>query len=159
MTNTILFKNESDITDQWVDYLEGQVLSLSEKDEFNIENYADGDIFNPIVSAYLEQDDLDIFFDEEENEVFTLNHREKRSFNKLSLKRRKRFGNLKRKIKKVFCEIANAIKEFDLKDILKKVLIGLLPVFATGIPALILPLVLAIVAAYVAKGYTAVCGI
>ncbi len=157
MTNEILFSQETDISEDWVDFIEAQALTLSEKDDFNIENYVDSEIQSPLVASFLDRNDLDDSFDEEENEVFTLNLKAKEAFRSIPRKRRRRFANLKRKVREMFCRLAPIIPELDLKEIIRKILIGLLPVFATGIPFIIIPVIIGIVASFIAKGVSVVC--
>lgn len=50
----ILFKNDAEITDQWVNYYAAKAQSLSQNDEFTINNRMDVEAFNPDMKDFLE---------------------------------------------------------------------------------------------------------
>lgn len=157
----ILFKNEGQVTDQWLEYLEQEATSLAETSntELEIENFMDRQALNPQMEAFLSDDDsiadLLVGVSDEGLEPITLNAVTMNNFSaKPSFLR---FRKLKRKIRKIFCSITGELDGIDWKDIIKQVLVALLPAFAGGIPAITLPIVIGLVAILMKKGYTAVC--
>lgn len=49
----VLFQNETDITPDWLFYIENEAKSLAQRDDFSIQNYLDREIFNPMMKNYL----------------------------------------------------------------------------------------------------------
>lgn len=151
-----LFTAEPAISDDWLTYLENEAAALSQWDEFSIKNYVDRELLNPEVQEFLENTFAE---STEENSAEGL----ALSFQESILLSGKAFlfgkwKSLKKKVQKIFCSIVGAIeKEVKWKDILKSLLVALLPVFSGGIPAIVLPIVVALIAALMKFGYGHVC--
>lgn len=155
----ILFENEGQITKEWLEYLELEASALAESStELEIDSYVDRELLNPQFADYLslkEVDDIILDVKDDDFEPIALN----------AMAMHKAFGNpnfgkfkkLKRKIRKIFCEVTKDINGMDWKTLIGAVLVALIPVFASGIPALLLPLIVGIVAQLMKKGYNAVC--
>lgn len=153
----ILFKNRKELSEEWLVYLENEARSLSENGSvLDIENYIDREALNPQVSSFLEsiQTDDTTSTSEELSEPLILSAMEmvKASSSHVF----PRFRRLKRKIRKIFCEVTKDI-DADWKSIIKAVLIALIPAFAGGLPALVVPIVIGLVALMMKRGYSAVC--
>jgi len=153
-----LFKNEVDITPEWLFYIENESISLSQRDEFAIQNYMDREVFNPEMRGFLSKPDVLTVLDEElEMELMSLNLKE--DLMKLSLPDwiRPRYRKLKRKIKRVFCEVVTALEDLDTKAIIKAVILALIPLFATGLPAAVLPILIGLMAYLWKYGISKAC--
>ena len=154
-----MFNTKADITDQWLNYLEQEAQNLADHNSaLGIENYMDNEVLNPQMQELLESDDaLDVeVLDNEMQEPLMLNA----VAVNLAIRWPKwlRFRKLKRKIRRVFCSIVHELEGLSWKDILKKLLVALIPAFAGGgVPGAILPLVVAFVALAIKKGFSAVC--
>ena len=70
---------------------------------------------------------------------------------------RPRFRKLKTKVKQIFCNVVHGIGELDTKDILKAVLLALIPAFAGGLLAAIVPIVIGLVAYLLKYGIEKTC--
>jgi len=156
--NQVLFKNEVEITKRWLFYIENEASALMQRDGFAIQNYSDRELFNPDMEDYLSTDEagdaVDAFHD---TESLNLNLIEEIRTNAVPTKVRLRFRKLKTKIKQVFCDVVHSIEGLDTKGIIKAVLIALIPAFATGIPALVLPIIIAMVAYLLKYGIEKTC--
>lgn len=168
----IIFKTKDDVTDNWVQYIENESRSLAQRDEFAIQNYADREILNPAVQSYLET-----YNDDTEEEVYTksagniavmaaefsdldLNYTQAAQAIVLPEWLRFRFRKIKKKVQKAFCVVTGELindGKLDVKDIIKAVLIALIPAFAAGLPAAILPIIIGLVAYLLKYGYARTC--
>ncbi|MGJ1362011.1 hypothetical protein ACR79B_03330 [Sphingobacterium spiritivorum] len=147
-------------------YIEQEAKSLSQSDEFTINGYADRELLNPEVQAYLQSEFVTGDYEQEDDfakavaaSEFALSFdQDKALASKVAL-----FGfwrKLKEKVRKVFCLAIGGIineGELDWKEIIKLVLVALLPVFAGGIPAIVLPIIIALIASLMKFGYGKVC--
>jgi hypothetical protein len=165
----VLFRNETEISDQWVNYIASEVEKVADFKDLEIENYADQEIMNPEMQEYLEgftdNEKLSIEELEGRGEFLNLSSSQATMFNAASVAGifGLRFRKLKRTIRKVFCEVIAPMIDNDgqinIKDIIKAVLVGLIPVLAGtgGVAAVLLPVIVAIVAKFVKRGVDAVC--
>ena len=55
----ILFKNEADISSDWLFYIENEAKALAQREDFAIQNYVDREIFNPEVQKFLDSDAME----------------------------------------------------------------------------------------------------
>jgi hypothetical protein len=69
------------------------------------------------------------------------------------------FKKLIEKVRKVFCGIVRSLEDIDEKEIVKAVLIGLIPAFGAGVPALLVPIIIGIIIYFLKKGINEVCPI
>lgn len=156
----ILFNNELDITDAWLDYVEQEVHVLIEHENIlRMELYIDTQVLNPSMQQYLEKNGqmfepvLGIYDREEESISVTA------AALKIldSIPNLSRFKNLKSRIREVFCQVIRGLKGLKWKEIIKGVLVALIPAFSDGIPTVVLPIVIGLIAIFFKMGYGAVC--
>ncbi len=157
-----IFKSEVEVTDNWVNFLALEAAALSENSDEYIDRYMNRQLDNPQLKEYLDEESTDTIlsaFDDEENEPLNLNLTETLLFTPKFRIRLPKFRRLKRAIRKVFCEVITAHVDGDIKDIIKSVLIGLIPVLGGGgIAPILLPIIIGYIAKLVKKGSDAVCG-
>ena len=171
----IIFKTPTDITENWLQYIENESRSLAQRDEFAIQNYADREILNPAVQSYLETTDDDgddiggeafaksagnVAMMTTELAGFQLNYAQEAQWLALPEWLRFRFRRFKKKVQKIFCAVVGELidgGELDVKGIIKAVLLALIPAFASGLPAAVLPIVIGLVAYLLKYGYTKTC--
>ena len=161
----IIFKTGTDVTDKWINYISSEANSIAQLDEFGINNYVDRQVSQPQLVDYLSKENI-------ESKLFS--GLEITNINPLALSfaqemnvsvhlpdwLRPRFAKLKTKIKKILCDVTAAfIKEgkTDWKAIIGAILLALIPAFAGGVPAIILPIVIGLVAQLMKYGYNQVC--
>lgn len=150
----ILFNKEDQITDQWLVYMENKANTLAERSELEIDNFINEELLNPQVIAFLNTIDLEED-DKDEIEPFVINELALKGISSpLSFFK---FKKLKKKIKKIFCKVSKELIDAKAKDIIKAVLVLLIPALAGGIPALLLPIVIGYIAKLIKKGHSAVC--
>ena len=152
----ILFQSETDVTSDWLKYIELEARALSEESDLRIENYMDTEILNPQMQAFLSGYDLDDIADEN-TEPLVLNPQLMASA--VATPQFFKFRKIKRKIRKIFCAMASELEGLSWTEIIQKLLIALIPAFAAtgGVPAIVLPIVVGLVAAAMKKGYGALC--
>lgn len=156
----VLFNTAEALTNDWLTYIENEARALSQSDEFTINSYADRELLNPEVQAYLQHEFSPEAHALESASGFALSFDQNKALaGKASL-----FGfwrSLKEKVRKVFCFVVGGVideeGDLDWKEIIKLVLVALLPVFAGGIPAIILPIIIALIASLMKYGYASVC--
>lgn len=154
----ILFPKESDVTTNWLFYIENEAKSLSQRDDFAIKNYLDREILNPEMERYLSSDDLPADLDDvNDGDTLSLNLTEGLMLKSFPDWLRRRFKKLKSKVKKIFCNVVLGIGELDTKAIISAVLIALIPAFATGLPAAVLPIVIGLFAYLLKFGIEITC--
>jgi hypothetical protein len=154
----ILFQNDNDISNDWLFYIENEAKSLAQRDDFAIRNYLDREIFNPEIQSYLAQENVAALFNAvNETETLHLNLTEGMKSNFLPDWLSPRFLELKAKVKQIFCSVVHGIGELDAKDIIKAVLVALIPAFLTGVPAAILPILIGLIAYLLKYGIDKTC--
>ena len=154
MENSITEKN----IDAWVDYLANQSQALSNLTDYQLNSIIDNEVLNPNVQAILSDDNLSKIADENE-ESYEMNLMTKTAVNAKSLRFWPKLKKLKRRVRKAFCKVMATIgdDEFDLKKVIRDVLLLLIPIFTGGIPALLLPIIIAIIVSLLRKGVSKVC--
>jgi len=155
------FTNETEITDDWTTYIENEANALSKQDDFEIDNYADREVLNPDVQAFLEEmpgediiipgipgfASLSLSFKESNMAAISL------------------FGGkikrLKGTIRKFLCQVLNDLAgdgDLNWKDIIKAVLVLLIPALGGGVwAAIVLPILISLIAKIIKRGLEAVC--
>jgi hypothetical protein len=158
----ILFKTEDDITDEWLIYIENEARSLAQREDFNIDNYLDREIFNPNVMSFLsDNSEIENIIDLKSDSPLSLNLEEQIKISSINLPIRLNFRKLRRKVKKVVCEVLTNIDDLSgksMKEIIQIVLTALIPVIIGGIPAILLPFIIGLIAKIMKRGIDAVCG-
>lgn len=154
----IIFKTETDVNNEWLFYIENEAKSLAQRDDFAIQNYLDREIFNPEIQSYLSQENIAVLFNAiTETEKLHLNLSEGMKSNLFPNWLSPSFRKLKTKVKQVFCNVVHGIGELDTKDIIKAVILALIPVFAGGFPAAILPILIGLIAYLIKYGIEKTC--
>lgn len=154
----IIFKNQDDITNDWVFYIENEAKSLSFMDDFTIQNYIDREIYNPETQGYLASEQVATMLNSvTDSEIMHLNFVEQGRLGFLPDWLRPRFRRLKRRVKQVFCDVVRGIEAIDIKDVIKAVLLALIPAFAAGVPAAVLPIVIGLIAYLMRNGVEKTC--
>jgi hypothetical protein len=156
-----LLKNEMEITDKLLFYIESEAKSLSERDGTAIYNYIDREIFSPFMEEYLQTENAVLDLNDELEEMNSLQLNYIQSIKEKSILPewlRFRFRRLKRKVKRVFCLVVRGIEgDLDWKNIIKMVLLALIPAFASGIPAIVLPIIIGLLAYLIKYGLDKTC--
>lgn len=164
--NNYELKSEKDITDELLDYLSAEVEALAQLEDSQIEGYMDREVLNPEMDYLFKSDELAKFLADDaggsENENLTL-------AGIYELKATRKFAarigfwkNLKRKIRRIFCSVIDAIEnieEITLKKIIELVLAAVLASIGLIVKAAILPVIIGIIAYFIKKGYGNVCSV
>lgn len=156
----ILFQNPSDVNNEWLFYIENEAKSLAQRDDFAIQNFIDREIYNPEVMAFLESTEFSEItsnFEDGDFDDLKLNLIEDLKSRTIKEGTKRGFKKLKRKIKRVFCDVVRTIEDVDSKGIIRAMLLALFPFFAGGIPVLLLPIIIGIIAYLIKRGFEAVC--
>jgi hypothetical protein len=154
----ILFSTQNDVSNDWLFYIENEAKSLAQRDEFAITNYIDRELFNPEVKTFLASNEGQAFVNSvNEGEGLTLNLIEEMYSKSIIDWLRPRFRKLKVKIRQIFCNVVAGIGEIDVKSIISAVLLALIPAFATGLPAAVLPIIIGLIAYLIKYGIEKTC--
>gem|GEM_PF-868760 len=164
-----------EISDAQAGYLAGLADSLAQQDDFAIQNYADAAVTSPDVQQLFKEEAVVALLKEDmdspvESDVFNA---EGTYFFALSEGQKEYagvafiswisnlFSGLRRKVKRIFCRVVGALdsEQFDLKQIIKDVLIVLIPALAatTGLIPVPLPIVVSLTALLLKHGVAKVC--
>ncbi|MBN8837410.1 MAG: hypothetical protein J0I09_09135 [Sphingobacteriia bacterium] len=159
MTPTII-NEENQITDDLLEYINNEAHKLSSKEQFEIDNYLDSEVLNPEIQGYL-RDTYQGSSASYQMATLSLSFHENRLLLANDAAMGGWFGNLKETVRKIFCKIISAIDitgTIDWKQIIKAVLIGLIPVLGGGIyVTIITPFLIAFIAKLLKYGLDAVC--
>jgi len=153
------FNPGENIPDEWAAYIENEAMSLSKNEDFDIDNYADREILNPNFQSYLNEINLPGEPNTLVAETLSLSFTEAR-FDAASI-----FGGklrrLKNKIREILCRILGDLAgdgDLDWKDIIKAVLVALIPALGGGpLSLVVLPILISLVAKLIKRGMDAVC--
>lgn len=166
------------VTDEQASYLAGLAQTLSGKTDFEIQNFADSVVTSPDAQKALQSEAAARLLKDEvppdaafdifnpgggDAEVLALSRWQENSiFDGLWPKIKLLFGGLRRKVKRIFCNVVNAWgkdKDLDLKKIIKEVLIALVPVLgaSAGLMPVALPIVVSLAAMFIKYGAEKVC--
>ncbi|MBO6524092.1 MAG: hypothetical protein JJ971_09710 [Balneolaceae bacterium] len=155
-----LFNSEDQITEEWINYLALEGAALAENSEEYIDRYMNRELENPLFIDFLESEKSAKFLANFEEETGELNF----SFAETLLItprfriRLPKLRKLKSAIKKVFCDVVKVQVDGGIKDIIKAVLLGLIPVLGGGgIAPVLLPFIIAYIAKLLKNGADAVC--
>lgn len=154
------FKANEKIPDDWAAYIENEAMSLSKQEDFDIDNYADREILNPNFQSYLQELKLAGEMDDAVMaEPLSLSFMESR-FEAASLLGGK-LKRLKNKIRESLCKILADLGgdgELNWKDIIKAVLIALIPALGGAtLSIIVLPILISLTAKLIKRGFDAVC--
>lgn len=155
---TYLLKNEEDITDNHLFYIENESHSLFSMSEIDIQNYMDREIDNPELIKFLDEENITSILDSEpepDQDDLILNSIQKNRIKNLI--RKIKFKKLKNKIKKIICKAIQGIDGLEPKEIIGSILVALIPAFGAGIPAILLPFIIGFVALILKYGIEYVC--
>lgn len=154
----ILFQQEADINIDWLFYIENEAASLAQRDEAAIRNYQDREMFNPEMQSYLASASVaSLLGGTRADEPLELNSKEKARARFLPDWLKPRFRKLKAKVKDVFCDAVRRAGETDTKSVIKAGLLALIPAFASGLPAAVLPIVIGLAAFLLRYGIDRAC--
>lgn len=160
--NKEFFQPGEAIPDDWASYIENEAMSLSKQEDFAIDNYADREILNPNFQQFLNEMKLppannDLMIAEPLSLSFMESRFEAASVFGGKLRR------LKNKIREILCRILSELAgdgEIDWKDIIKMVLVALIPALGGGpLSLIVLPILISLIAKLIKRGFEAVCPI
>ncbi|QIX61649.1 hypothetical protein HER32_10850 [Hymenobacter sp. BT18] len=150
-----------EVSDELAFYIQNEALSLAQRDTFSIENFIDREAFNPDVQAYLNSPEAaQLFGDGMDNSPLSLTFAQEKAFLAPNWPNwlRFRFKKFKKLIKRVFCEVVTSIEDAEIKDVIKAVLVGLIPAFgAGGLPGIAIGILIGFVALLIKAGIQAAC--
>lgn len=158
MSTQIILPNNEVNTD-WVNYVKVEAEALSRLDDFSIDNYADRELFNPEMQELLGN------LNEETDET-AMPENLTLSFSESSASRAAaglfgRFRELKKRIRKIICEILGTVGENGVpswEDIIRTVLLAVAgTIFGGALGAIALPIIIAFIAKVIRRGIGAVC--
>ncbi|MGE5382966.1 MAG: hypothetical protein ACM3PX_06030 [Omnitrophica WOR_2 bacterium] len=141
----ILFQKETDVTNDWLFYIENEAKSLAQRTEFSINNYLDREIFNPEMKNFLKTEFIIEMIEknpEQEFEPLFLNLAEEYEVHLIEDYIKPRFLQLKKIVKQIFQETVADLEEKPLKEIMKRVIYSFIPVFPKGFPTALLPFII-----------------
>lgn len=158
----VAFKKESDITSQWLDYYAAEAQGLSRQDEQAIRGYIDREILNPDMQDLLKAaaPKMITLADDDPDMELVLDSGAITAKSAVGDWLRRTFGGMKKKVRKIFCTVVGDLNKdgnINLKEIIKTVLLALIPAFTTGVPAAVLPIVVGLAALLLKYGYKHVC--
>lgn len=158
------FQTADQFNSNWQFYLENEVKELANRDEFSIEHYADSEIFNPDVQNFImAHSGMLTAVPAETHTQLALGFREKRQLRAIGIQIQTGFGQLKAWLKKVICELLGSIdwESKSTKEIISLVVLTLIPYLAAtgGLPAALLPIVIAVIAKIMKQGIDVACSI
>src|SRR5262245_5208546 len=115
---TTQFTSETGVSDEWAAYLANEADAISKLDLFEIDNYADRELYNPDMQAFLTE--LPDVVPGANETTLTLSFSESRS--QAVALFGGRFRRLKEKIREILCKVANDLLgdgDLNWKDIIK----------------------------------------
>jgi hypothetical protein len=147
----IQFANANQINAEWLTYLANEAETLASQDDDYIESYVDNEVNNPQVQEFLDNMPEDNTRIDAMTDLAAVAVHASPTFIF-------KWKRLKEKIRKILCEVLAVIEgQYTWADLIQKVLLALLPVFAGGIPALALPIIVYFVAKLIKRGADIVC--
>lgn len=157
-----VFQTAEDFNDNWQFYLENEIKDLANRDDFSIDHYGDSEIFNPELAAFINQHEAIVgLVDFQNYDSLALGLREKRQLRRVTSDVQTNFRRFKAWLKRLICDLLGSIdwENSSTIEIVGLIVVGLIPFFAGsgGLPALLLPIVVSIVAKVLKRGIDAVC--
>ena len=148
------FQKESDLTDEWIEYIKNKSIDLSQKDDQTIEQFADLEFYNPEMRNFLDSWDGNK----------TLKNLASSSVSSTDLvadvmaRRKRKFKELKDGILKAICDVVKEITDPEnrLEEIIKLAVLACLGSLA-GLPGVILSLIIVVIAKLLRKGIAKLC--
>lgn len=140
------FKQESDVTQDWLFYIENEGRALAQRDEFFIYNYLDRELFNPEFRKFLKEDYITKIISQvqyDENEQFYFNLTENYQSYQIEKPYKAQFAQFKKFMKQIFQETVAEMETYQTKDIIQRVIYAYIPTFPNGFPSAILPFIIA----------------
>jgi len=150
-----LFHKENDITRDWLFYIENEARSLSQRNEFAINNYFDREIFNPEMKKFLSSPFIAMMLDklpDDDYEPMYLNLTEGYETHQIDEFYKPRFLRLKKYGRQLFQETVFDMEDRPATEIIRNVLYAFIPVFPNGFPTVILPMIISFTASMIKYG-------
>lgn len=150
-----LFQKENDVTRDWLFYIENEAKSLSQRDEFAINNYFDREIFNPEMKKFLTTEFIIEMLDKmpyEEYEPLFLNLTEGYETHQIDEYFKPRFLKLKKYGRQIFQETVGELEDQPTNEIIRRIIYAFIPVFPNGFPTAILPMIISYTAFMIKYG-------
>jgi len=156
----ILFKDETDISGTWLFYIENEARSLIQNAENDINNFMDREILNPELQDFLDDIQSQSWLSEEEHDSnLNLNYMEGLVAKNLPNRFIPKFKRVKSKVRKIFCRVVRDIEGVEVKDIIKSTITAIIASTGFGIPAVLIPIIIGLIALLLKYGVDAVCPI
>jgi hypothetical protein len=144
--------------DNWSAYLSNKTQVLMQLSDYQLDEIIDSEVFNPSFNAImLNKKMVDIPMEYEEEGELTILARS--AMDSQAILAWPSLRGIKAKTRKIFCEVVRGIdvKDFNLKEVIKTVLLALSASFFGGIPAVILSLLIAIIVRLLKMGLDKAC--
>ncbi|SOE19665.1 hypothetical protein SAMN06298216_0168 [Spirosomataceae bacterium TFI 002] len=155
--------------DSILPYLESRAVAMSLSSDFDgFDRMLEAEYLNPDMQDFLSkegflEDEIELNIKEFSslNSLFFVDSINSYSIDKMKFKRG--FKKLKKKIHQAFCAVIGDIdwSQFDTKAIIRLVIIAIIPALgaAAGLPIIVLPIIIALVASLIKYGIGKVCPI
>lgn len=153
-----LYSTESEISDQLLAYIEEKADVLSKAAIQEIERYIDSESMNPLMHAYLVTEDSNRILEDVQGEVhesMTKAFVAPETISSFAFV--PQFKKLKRKVRITFCHCVENLVNLKRKQLILNVLTSLLSVFKMGVPLVVLPLLVGMIAVFMKKGDDYLC--
>lgn len=152
MANQSFYSNEADFTAEWLTEVDKDAQSIYSLDEKAIEEKIEEGFNNPEFVKMLNGLD-DRFFED------GIDEQKSYEINKTARRPRTNKEKFKDRIRKVFCKVVGKLDldKAGIKGVIQSTLLALIPAFAGGIPAIALPVIIAIIVHFMKKGIKNVC--
>jgi hypothetical protein len=151
--------SKTEVDPSWINYVKIESDALSRFDDYEIENYADRELYNPDMQELLLSID-DIDSENFDTSSFTISFAEENLAKSLGSMKAK-FLRLKGRIRKIICEVFAGFGSGPIpswEDIIRAILLAIAgSIFAGVMGALLLPIVIAIIAKIIRRGIENVC--
>lgn len=160
-TPKIITSNQ-ELNDINLESILNSAITLSQESEFDIENFADKVYDKPETIAFLENTKVAHFIESEQvGGSLTLKGVQHKAFvTSVHWDLGIRFKKLKRKIKKLFCQIVDLLRasdSIDWKEVIKKVLAAIITALGLSLSPAVTIIVVSLVALVLKKGIAFVC--
>lgn len=147
------FLKESDLTDEWIEYIKNKSIDLSQNDDQAIEKFADLEFYNPEMRNF-----LDSWGGNKPLKLASYSLSSIDVADDIMIGRKRKFKELKDEILKVICDALKEITntENKLEEIIKLAVVACLGSLG-GLPGVILSLIIVVIAKLIRKGIAKLC--